>query len=168
MPIPDRPVDDAETETDWGQEIHDRVFAPAGCIVTGTAVSIADNTYAVIPLDNAAEDPGGYHDAANDRVEIPTDREGLYDVTVIFVSDDVDPTVEVRGYVLVNGTEVGRVSQDGDGSTQISIPLTIIGLTLSAGDQITTAAKKIGTAGGSIDVFVSRMVIIRRGAELGA
>lgn len=168
MPLPDRPVDGAEIATEWGQEIHDRVFAPKGCILTGTAVSIADNTFAVIPLDNAADDPGGWHDATNDRAEVPVGAEGLYDMLVRFVSDDVDPTVRVRGYVYVNGNEIGRVDMDGDGTTQINFNLTILGEVLAAGDLITVGAKKVGAAGGSILVFVNNITILRRGAEIGA
>lgn len=168
MPIPDRPVDDAIIETDWGQEIHDRVFAPKGCILTGTAVSLADNTFALIPLDNADTDPGGWHDSVNDRAEVPTDAEGLYDLSARFVSDDVDPTVTVRGYVFLNGSEIGRADVQGDDTVQINWPVTLIGQEFAAGDLITCGAKKIGTAGGSIDVFVSNITILRRGAEIGA
>lgn len=168
MPIPDRPVDDAIIETDWGQEIHDRVFAPKGTSLNGSAVSIADNTFASIPLNNVTDDPGGWHDAVNDRAEVPPDAEGLYDISCRFQSDDVDASVRVRGYVYVNGTEIGRVDIDGDGSVQINWALTVIGVDLAAGDLITAAAKKIGTAGGAIDVLIPSIKIIRRGAELGA
>lgn len=168
MPVPDRPVEGAEVETEWGQEVHDRVFAPKGTKLSGAAVSIADNTFATIPLDAAIDDPGGWHDAVNDRAEVPTGGEGLYDIFARFQSDDVDASVRVRGYVYVNGAEVGRADIDGDGSVQINWGVPLIGVELAAGDLITTAAKKIGTAGAAILVLVVSLTVIRRGAELGA
>ena len=82
MPLPTRPVADATIETDWGQAIHDYTFAPAGCLVSGSAVSMpSGGTLATLDLSTADDDPGGYLDAANDRIVIPTDGEGLYAIS---------------------------------------------------------------------------------------
>jgi hypothetical protein len=165
MPLPDRPVDDAEIATDWGQEIHDRVFAPKGCVLAGGPVTLGDNTLDQIEIDTIGEDPGGW--LVDPYAEVPVGAEGLYSLSAAFQTDDLDSGASIRCYVQVNGVEAARATEQGDDATQISIA--IAGhLTLSAGDQITTFAKKIGTAGGPINVYLLGLSLIRLGNEYGA
>jgi hypothetical protein len=168
MPIPDRPVDGAEIATEWGQEIHDRVFAPKGTNLRNTTgVTVADNTQVTLPITGVIDDPGGWYDSTNHRAEVPTDAEGLYILSAVFGTDDLDEASECRGYVLVNGALAFMATGAGEGATALQIP--VVGLlVVSAGDQITLAARKIGTAGASITVTLRSLALIRIGAELGA
>jgi hypothetical protein len=167
MPIPDRPVDYAEIATDWGQEIHDRTFAPKGCVLVGAGVSVADNTFVTIPITGAAEDPGGWYDAVNHRAEAPTGAEGLYVVSAVFQTDDLDSASSLRCYLYRNGSEAARSTEPGDDSTQMQVAISGH-MTIAAGDQLTVGAKKIGTAGGSVTVYLIGISLIRVGAEYGA
>lgn len=165
MPTPDRPVDGAEIATDWGQEIHDRVFAPKGCILAGDPVTVADNTLVQIPITDAIEDPGGW--LSSPVAEVPTGGEGIYMGSMTFTTDDLDSGASLRCYVKVNGTEIARTDEPGDDAVQLS--MSIVGLfTFAAGDQITTFTKKIGTAGPSVSVALSGITFVRIGAEVGA
>ena len=62
---------------------------------------------------------------------------------------------------------VASATNPGEDSTQMEVT-TGGPLTLSAGDQITVKAKKIGTAGPSVSVSLLGMSLIRLGAEIGA
>ena len=167
MPVPDRPVDGAEIATDWGQEIHDRTFAPKGCLLAGAGVTVADNTFVNLPITSAIEDPGGWHDSVNDRAEVPPDAEGLYVFDSLFETDDLDSAASLRCYVYLNGVGIARQTEQGDDSVQMHVRVSGH-VTLAAGDQITTKAKKIGTAGASISVALLGISLIRVGAEYGA
>lgn len=165
MPVPDRPVDGAPTATDWGQEIHDRVFAPAGVECHGAGVTVT-TTVTQIPLDTADQDPGGFLDAAGDRLVIPTDREGIYDVICrLDVTSGVDGD-GVRGYVRRNGGEITRGYEDSETGAQ-SILTMVTNAGFVAGDVVTVHAKKKGS-GANPTVLVSRLIILRRGQEIGA
>jgi hypothetical protein len=167
MPVPDRPVTLTAIASEWGQEVHDYTFAPAGCLLTGSAVSVADNTFVNIPIDAASEDPGGWHDAVNDRAEVPTGKEGLYVFDALFETDDLDSASSLRCYVYVNGVGIARNTEQGDDSVQMHVRVS--GHTIfAAGDQITAKAKKIGTAGPSVNVSLVGISFIRVGAEYGA
>lgn len=167
MPVPDRPVTLTQIASVWGQEVHDYTFAPAGCQLSGTAVSVADNTFVNLPIDTAVEDPGGWHDAVNDRAEVPTGKEGLYVVDALFQTDDLDSGASLRCYIYLNGAGIARATEQGDDSVQMHVSVGGIFL-FSAGDQITTKAKKIGSAGASVDVSLVRISFVRLGAEFGA
>jgi hypothetical protein len=168
MPIPDRPVDGAEIATEWGQEIHDRTFAPKGTNLRNTTgVTVADNTQVALPITGVIDDPGGWYDSTNHRAEAPADAEGLYICSVVFGTDDLDEASEVRGYVEVNGALAFMTTEAGQGTTAIQMAAVAL-LVIAAGDQITCAARKIGTAGASITVTLRSLSLIRIGAELGA
>lgn len=167
MPIPDRPVDGAATETDWGQEIHDRVFAPAGCEASGTGIAVA-GAILQLPIDTAVDDPGGFVSTASDRLEIPSDRGGLYDAIATLGSSGGVTGDGVRGFLRVNGAEVARAYEDSDTGVQTVINVIRIGLALAAGDIVTVHAVKRGSVGANPTVTLSSLVILRRGDEIGA
>lgn len=168
MPLPNRPVDGAEIATEWGQAIHDRVFAPSGCDVAGGASTSCGTSPAALQLDSVNDDPGGYLDAANDRIEIPVDREGLYLAFVRgrSVNGSAGSGFETRISMLVNGSEVANGNEDNAGGVNVIIPITWVGA-LSAGDHITFTGVRRG-GGTNPDVQILSIVLLRVGAELGA
>lgn len=168
MPIPTRPVDGAEIATEWGQYVHDYGFAPAGCNVSGGAVTMAAAAAnSILPIDTAIDDPGGYMDAAGDRVEIPTGGEGLYLIRPFLHFVDAATTDEAVGELLLNGANVGRVGPiESLGAT--NAPLTgVFFFDLVAGDQFQVRARQVGS-GTRGDVSIVSLFLVRMGAELGA
>jgi hypothetical protein len=167
MPVPTRPVDGAEIATDWGQEVHDHTFAPAGCRVSSSApVEMAPAAaYTNMPLDTAEDDPGGWLDAANDRIVVPADRGGLYLMTTRAISDNGEDTDETRVQTRVNGAEVFRTQLGNEGATAVHHVGALI-LALTAGDIITVRALQVGS-GDRADVEVRELAIVRLGAEIG-
>lgn len=167
MPIPDRPVDAAEIATEWGQEIHDRTFAPKGTSLVGAGVSAADNTEVAIPITGVTQDPGGWYDSGAHLAEVPPDAEGLYLMSALFATDDLDETASCRCYIHVNGALTHMATEAGQGGTAIQIPVNGH-LVLAAGDQITVTGRKIGTAGGAVIISLVNLSLIRVGSEYGA
>lgn len=169
MSIPDRPVDGAEIATEWGQEIHDRVFAPRGCLVHGSSGVSCPNTGALVtvPVTTADDDPGGWLDAAHDRIEAPVGGEGLYTYSARWTTDNLNEADEIRVYLQVNGSSVDRATESGEGSTGIDLSVAGV-VVLAAGDQISAKAKKIGSAGAAVTLTLARLTVVRLGAEYGA
>lgn len=168
MPLPDRPVDGAEIATEWGQEIHDRVFAPSGCEVYGGSNSGVGTTLSKMELNAVIEDPGGFLDAANNQVEIPTTREGLYTcfVRLRTVNGSAGAGLGTRAFLQLNGVAVSVGKEDNAGGSNVTFNIIWAG-TLSAGDLLTVYAQRVG-AGTSPDVTVQSLVLYRHGAEFGA
>ena len=167
MPVPDRPVADAIIETDWGQEIHDRVFAPAGCHVHGATDVPVDVTYAGLPLDTVDEDPGGYLVAASDWIEIPADRGGLYLINPHFRSTGgTDGQVVLASYAI-NGAPVMAVPIHCETGAAVQGGISDI-QTLAAGDLLNCQARKIPSGGADPDVQVWGFKLVRLGEEYGA
>lgn len=166
MPLPDRPVDGAEIATEWGQEIHDRVFAPAGCAVHSSGFGAVSTTPTQIDLSVVDEDPGGF--VGSDLVEIPTDRGGLYDVFVRgkTINGSAGSGFATRFILDLNGGTVSTGIASNENAVGVTVPVSWIG-TLSAGDQLKVYAQRIG-AGTNPDVQVDSMIVLRRGAEFGA
>lgn len=165
MPAPDRPVDDAEIATDWGQEIHDRTFAPAGYEAHGSAVTVT-TTVTQIPIDVADQDPGGYLDLAANSAEIPADRAGLYLVIARFDSSSGVDGDGVRVYVRRNGGEITRGYEDSETGQTVIISVSTVA-SFVAGDIITYHARKRGS-GANPSVLLSRAILLRLGDEVGA
>src|SRR5687768_12783547 len=113
MPVPTRPVSGAVIGSVWGQQVHDFTFAPAGCIVNGSVVTmLAAEAYRDLPIDAAADDPGGYLDAGNLRVEVPADGEGLY-LIVMRVESDNGASGDLTSIDLrLNGASIGRANRE--------------------------------------------------------
>ena len=163
----DRPVSGATIDSEWGQDVHDRVHAPKGCRVHGDALSLSTSSSLVtLHLTTADDDPGGWLDAANYRIECPTGAGGLYVVTARINSVDGDIGDKVRAYMLLNGTAIAGDSTDSyEGANQ---PFTITAMpVLSAGDRIIIRAGKVGS-GANPSVSVLSLVAARIGDELGA
>lgn len=168
MPIPSRPVDAAEIETEWGQEIHDRTFAPSGCAVHGSTNINVNTSLSKMTLASVDDDPGGFLDAANNQVEIPTDRGGLYTcfVELNTVNGSAGAGYGTRAILKLNGTAVSYGKEDNNGGTNVTFSVVWVGV-LAAGDQLSVWTQRIG-AGTDADVTVNSLVLYRHGAEFGA
>lgn len=167
MPLPDRPVAGADIETAWGQDVHDRVFAPKGCHVYGGAVTAVQNVVTQLPLDTAASDPGGMLDAANDRVEVQTGGEGLYvyDATIAISGGTSSDFMRVS--LRVNGSDEKEDQAAFDTGTITRISVVGI-IELTAGDLFTFHALKRGSAGADPDAYVETLRLVRIGDDYGA
>jgi hypothetical protein len=167
MPLPDRPVDGAEIATDWGQEIHDYTFAPSGAWVHG-AVGNVSSAFSKHVLATVDEDPGGFLDAANNQVEIPTGKEGLYTVFVQMhtVNGSAGAGYGTRAVLRLNGADVSYGKEENNGATNITFSIIWVGV-LAAGDILSVYSQRIG-AGTNPDVNVDAFVLYRVGAEFGA
>jgi hypothetical protein len=74
MPVPTRPSTGGPVESVWGQEVHDRIFLPAGGIFRGgAAVGVAPAKCKLTALS----DPGGWL-SGGDTLVCPADAEGVY------------------------------------------------------------------------------------------
>ena len=168
MPIPDRPVDAAEIETAWGQYVHDYTFAPAGCRCTGGEVAApASDAWVTLPIDTASDDPGGYCDLTNNRLEVPDGGAGLYLVIIRAASDDGDADDFAQFRLRINGAELVRSPiRQQEGATVVSEYLTTTAA-LEVGDQVDVQGRQIGS-GSRADLSLTNLQIVRLGFELGA
>jgi hypothetical protein len=166
MPLPDRPVSHAAIESVWGQAIHDYTFAPSGCEVHGTTNS-GVSTVSKLTLSVADDDPGGYLDAGNNQVEVPTGGEGLYAVfvRVTSVNGSSGSGRATRGFLRLNGSDVTIATVDNAGGTTVMLTL-VAHVVLVAGDILTVYGEKIGS-GSNPDVAMDSFVLYRVGAEFG-
>jgi hypothetical protein len=165
MPLPDRPVSHAAIESVWGQAIHDYTFAPAGGAFHSVTTNTVGGTPGKLHLDLAYDDPGGYLDAANDQLEVPTGGEGLY---VIFISINAvngDAGTQTRGILRVNGTQVTSGIEDNDDGTNVTIPVMWLG-ELTAGDILTVYGQRRGS-GTNPTTHITTLQMARIGAEFG-
>lgn len=161
MPDPTRPVAGAPIDTDWGQQVHDRVFQPPGIVchqASGGASSVG-TTYEQLGIDTADDDPGGW--LASDTITVGTGRGGLYAYSLL-VAADGDDNEAARVELRVNGT--GHVSPRFDlESAQIQYPISGV-VEVSAGDEITVWARASATT--SVRVAGFSMVMV--GTSIGA
>lgn len=169
MPVPDRPDFDEIVDEDWGQEVHDRVFAPAGFQVHGATGHSVGSSFSKHALDSVDDDPGGFLDAANNQVEIPTAREGLYlfDIEMLTVNGSAGAGNGSRTALYINGTARAWGKEDNAGGTNVPYNVHLGPVTIAAGDILSIYSQKIGS-GTAPDITVQRFSGVRIGAELGA
>jgi hypothetical protein len=165
MPLPSRPVSGTTIDSEWGQAVHDYTFAPSGCQASGGTTTVGTSTVQ-LPIDTAVDDPGGFVDIAGDRIVIPTDKDGLYNLSLSADTVTGATTSRTRVYIRVNGTGIGQSTDDNEGGTHVQLALNRT-RQLTAGDIVTAHAIKLGT-GTSPSVSVTELMIVRLGAELGA
>ena len=168
MPLPDRPVSGASIESVWGQVIHDYTLAPAGCAVHGGVNASVGTSPSKLTLNVADDDPGGYLDAGNNQVEIPTDGGGLYDLFIAGNSIDgsAGTGFKTRFLLDINGTVEMHGSEDNQGGSNILVPLIWKGV-LVAGDILSVYAQRLG-GGTDPDCDVRTFVLLRVGDDFGA
>ena len=167
MAPPTRPVSGASIASVWGQQVHDYTFAPAGCDVAGAGVvMLASAATRTLPIDTAAQDPGGYMDAGSNRLEVPTDGEGLYLIVLRASTINGATTDETRVFIQVNGSPIGVATIGNEGGTTLSLPLVVFA-DLDVGDLITVHGYQAGS-GARATVGITSLAIVRLGAEFGA
>lgn len=142
MPDPTRPVAGAPIDTDWGQQVHDRVFQPPGCRVSGNGQTVA-SSYELLEIDTAVDDPGGWR--SGDTLTVPTGRGGLYQISTLVSTvngqDGFNTSVQVR----VNGSAKVKYVIGHDDSGALQTGGGTILQELSAGDEIEWWIKRSGT-----------------------
>lgn len=168
MTTPTRPVTGAAIASVWGQAVHDYTFAPSGCEVHGTTGTSVGTSFSKQNLSIADDDPGGYLDAANNQIEVPTDGEGLYLASIVFntVNGSAGAGFGTRSALRLNGTNVAWGKEDNNGGTNVTFNIVWLGI-LSAGDILSVYSQRIG-AGTSPDVTVNVFDLVRIGAGFGA
>ncbi len=168
MPVPTRPTGGASVATAWGQDVHDRVFAPKGCKVAGAAApSFQDGTLRDLPLDSATDDPGGWLDAAGNRLVVPTGAEGLYLITFQVVSQNGATTVNDHAYIDRNGTQIARSTAACEGGASIVLSSTIV-YPLVATDVLKIRVRSTGTGMVAHNGTVISFTTTRIGDDWGA
>jgi len=167
MPLPTRPVSMAAIASEWGQQVHDYTFAPAGAICSGGSITAPTaDAWATLPIDTAVDDPGGYVDTANNRIEIPTDGSGLYAIRCRVSSDDGAATDRSQIRFRVNGTEIHRNTETQEGGDIITLNVSTFA-DFTVGDLITVQARQVGS-GARATLTLTSLEIIRMGFERGA
>jgi len=170
MPLPTRPTAGASIATAWGQDVHDRVFAPKGCKVAGAAFAAFanDGSYRTMALDSATDDPGGWLDAANDQLIVPTGAEGLYLIT--FYATSVSGTANTqRDHVFLerNSTQIARGSAECEGATSIVLSASTV-YPLVATDVLKLRSRSTGSGMVGHNGTVVSFTCTRIGDDWGA
>ena len=88
MPDPTRPVAGAPIDTDWGQQIHDRVFQPKGVRSRHNTTQTVGTTFEQLGINTADDDPGGW--LASDTLTVPAGAGGLYAFWIKVAANDTD------------------------------------------------------------------------------
>lgn len=164
MTIPTRPVSGAPIASVWGQEVHDRIFAPKGGEVAGTVDTSVGTTPSGLNISIATDDPGGW--LGTHLIEAPADSEGIYLVVVTVNSVNGATTSATRVILLLNDVPVARSQEDGEAAVNVVVTVVTM-LDLVPGDQLKVQAQKRGT-GTSPDVELLSLAWTRLGAEHGA
>ena len=161
MPDPTRPVAGAPIDTDWGQQVHDRVFQPPGIIAHQApgGASAVGSTYEQLGIDTADDDPGGW--LASDTVTVGTGRGGLYAYSLLIATDGDDGEA-ARVELRVNGTGIVSPRFPLE-SSQIFYPISGL-VEVSAGDALTVWAR----ASASTSVRVAGFSMVMVGTSIGA
>jgi hypothetical protein len=165
MALPTRPSAGAPIATDWGDEINDRVLAASGGRFHGGTRTVA-GTPLKVDLSVPDADPGGFLDAGNDRVEIPTDRQGLYLVNLILDSVNGDVGDSTRAYLYLNGASIATGLEDNNGGTHIAVAVTVL-QALTATDLLEVYAQRKGS-GTAPTVKVNSLQLLRLTDDYGA
>lgn len=163
MPDPTRPVAGAPIDTDWGQQIHDRVFQPKGvrCHADTGSGSSVGTTFVQLQIDVADDDPGGWL-GGSDSLTVPTGAGGLYSYN-LRLNVDGDNNEACRLEMRINGTAYfsQRFLLESDPMTFLFTGL----VDLSAGDVLTVwgRASEAGTA-----ERVTQFDLLIQGTSIGA
>lgn len=166
MPDPTRPVAGAPIDTDWGQQIHDRVFTPKGTRVAGGAassISAVTPSVAQLQLNTAVDDPGGW--LSSDTLTVPVGGAGLYQIFLDVQTDN--GSVDDRTYVELrrNGSKAKGFFIEQNGSTAETDDRAFF-VSLAAGDTLNVHAGKTG--GLNPDVLVRSLDVIIVASDIGA
>lgn len=164
---PSRPVTNTAIASEWGQGVHDRVFAAWGARVSGGAVSVPASASTKLPIDTAVEDPGGWADLANDRLVVPTGRAGLYLIAATVNSVNGAVGSQTRGMLFINGVLASSAIENNEGGTNVTFTV-FVTESLSAGDQLAVYALLRNDSGADPSVSLTRLEVVFIADELGA
>ena len=160
MPDPTRPVAGAPIDTDWGQQVHDRVFEPPGVRAHNAGTQSIGTTFEQLQIDIVDDDPGGWLD--DDKYIVPTGRGGLYAYWLAVSANGSDGEA-IRIELRINGTAERSIPFVMDAGTSI---FAINGIAdLSAGDELEVYAK---TSSGSSTTVIRQFDLIMQGTGIGA
>ncbi len=167
MPLPDRPVANTTIDSEWGQAVHDWTFAPTGTWLQSSATTSCGTSFTQLRLDQAIQDPGGWMDASPlpGVAVVPSGADGLYVVICRVVTVSGTAGNATQGLISVNGASLTLGNAVNDGGVAVNFTLSDF-LALSAGDQITVSARKIG--GSNPSCTVGSLALFRIGDTVGA
>ena len=162
MPDPTRPVAGAPIDTDWGQQVHDRVFQPWGVRAHNAGTQSIGGTFEQLQIDIVDDDPGGWLD--DDKYVVPTGYGALY---AYWLTVSVNGTTGefIRIEIRVNGTAVMSNRFPIETGAAAMIPPMAGLLELSAGDEIDVWARY--SASGAVTV-IRQFDLIVMGTSVGA
>jgi hypothetical protein len=167
MPLPDRPVANTTIDSEWGQAVHDWLFAPKGCESSGGSRTVSNTAGGLrVSIDTAVSDPGGFVDTVAGHIEVPTGADALYLINLVLDSVNGTSTDEVRAFIYVNGTAYAHALEDSAGGTHVRVGVTAV-IALTAGDIIEVYAQKKGS-GTNPTVYVQSLQVVALGHEYGA
>ena len=160
MPDPTRPVAGAPIDTDWGQQIHDRVFQPKGVRSRHNTTQTVGTTFEQLGINTADDDPGGW--LSSDTLTVPALAGGLYAFWIKVAANDTD-TRSFRIELRLNGTAYGsqRYSHVGEFHSVSFAGL----IELSAGDELEIWARN---SSGSAPMGVAQFDLLIQGTSIGA
>lgn len=164
MADPTRPVAGAPIDTDWGQQVHDRVFTPRGARVSGGGSTSVGTTLEQVQLNTGDDDPGGW--LGSDKLTVPAGAGGLYLFALAVTSSGGDAAGNTRVTLRLNGTEVSRAQHEQEGASAIYLNLAGI-LDLDAGDQLAVWARNSDGSPEAV-ITVQRFTVVQLGSVLGA
>lgn len=160
MPDPTRPVAGAPIDTDWGQQIHDRVFQPKGVRCHNAGTQSVGTTFEQLQIDIVDDDPGGWLD--DDKYIVPTGAAGLY-AYWLRVSANGSDGEAIRIELRLNGTADSSIPFVMDAGTSVFSMAGIIDL--SAGDELEVYAK---TSSGTSTTVIRQFDLVIQGTSIGA
>ena len=160
MPDPTRPVAGAPIDTDWGQQVHDRIFEPKGTRTHHNTSQSIGTTFAQLAINTADDDPGGW--LSSDTLTVPSGAAGLYAFWIKVAANDTD-TRSFRIELRLNGAAYGSQRYDHAGSF---ISVSFAGLIdLSAGDELELWARN---SAGTASIGVAQFDLLIQGTGIGA
>ena len=161
MADPTRPVAGAPIDTDWGQQIHDRVFQPKGLRCHNAGTQSIGGTFEQLQIDIVDDDPGGWLD--DDKYVVPTGYAGLYAWWLTCSVDGSDGEY-IRLEIRVNGTAVPPSQRFITDSAAIMVCLSGL-MELTAGDEIDVWARY--SASSAVTV-IRQFDFLIQGTSIGA
>lgn len=161
MADPTRPVAGAPIDTDWGQQVHDRVFQPKGVRCHNAGTQSIGGTFEQLQIDIVDDDPGGWLD--DDKYVVPTGAASLYDFHLTVSVDGSDGEL-IRIELRLNGVAVPPSQRFPTDSSAIMVALNGL-IDLSAGDELDVWARYSGSSAVTV---IRQFDLVQRATSIGA
>jgi hypothetical protein len=148
--MPTRPSGGGPIATDWGQDVHDRIFDPEGDRITSvTNITISTTNVKLDLGDGVPGSPGGWLDQANDRAVCPAGKGGVYYVVATVRAISIPLDNACRANVFKNGVSLDEMhcSIVGIGSGNAAYNHMCAWLQMAAGDYLEVWANSTSAAG---------------------